>query len=51
MQVHRNTVYYRVGKAERLTGLDLGNPAHATIAQLHLGLWHRGELDGAGSGR
>ncbi|MGT2461913.1 PucR family transcriptional regulator [Sinomonas atrocyanea] len=51
MQIHRNTVYYRVGKAERLTGLDLGRPAHATIVQLHLGLWQRGDLDGARSGR
>ncbi|WP_077488912.1 PucR family transcriptional regulator [Sinomonas mesophila] len=49
MRVHRNTVYYRVAKAERLTGLDFGNPSHATIAQLHLGLWSRGALDGAGA--
>lgn len=49
MQVHRNTVYYRVGKASRLTGLDFGDPAHATIVQLHLGLWARGALDGAGA--
>jgi sugar diacid utilization regulator len=49
MRVHRNTVYYRVAKAERLTGLDFGNPSHATIAQLHLGLWSRGALAEAGS--
>ncbi|GAB4098315.1 PucR family transcriptional regulator [Sinomonas halotolerans] len=49
MGVHRNTVYYRVAKAERLTRLDFGNPAHAAIAQLHLGLWSRGALRGGGS--
>ena len=39
LNLHRNTVYYRVAKASRLTGLDFSQPAHSTIALLHLELW------------
>ena len=27
MQLHKNTVYYRIGKVSRVTGLDFGHPA------------------------
>ncbi|MEA5455844.1 helix-turn-helix domain-containing protein [Sinomonas sp. JGH33] len=39
MGLHKNTVYYRVAKASRLTDLDFGYPAHVAIAVLHLELW------------
>jgi DNA-binding PucR family transcriptional regulator len=39
MGLHKNTVYYRVAKASRLTDLDFSYPAHAAIALLHLELW------------
>jgi sugar diacid utilization regulator len=39
LNLHRNTVYYRVAKASRMTDLDFSQPAHAAIALLHLELW------------
>lgn len=50
MGLHKNTVYYRVAKASRLTDLDFGYPAHIAIAVLHLELWKAKQLtmpDGA----
>lgn len=48
MNLHKNTVYYRIGKASRLTGLDFGNPVHAAIALLHLELWKAKRLTTTG---
>ncbi|WP_415853524.1 PucR family transcriptional regulator [Sinomonas sp. G460-2] len=48
MGLHRNTVYYRVAKASRLTDLDFGYPAHVAIAALHLELWKARRLTTAG---
>lgn len=39
MGLHKNTVYYRVSKAVRSTGLDFGNPRDALVALLHLQEW------------
>lgn len=39
MQLHKNTVYYRIGKASRITGLDFGNPRHSLVAHLHVQEW------------
>jgi DNA-binding PucR family transcriptional regulator len=39
MQLHKNTVYYRIGKVGRITGLDLGNPRHSLVALLHVQEW------------
>ncbi|HKU03189.1 MAG TPA: helix-turn-helix domain-containing protein [Arthrobacter sp.] len=36
MNLHKNTVYYRVAKASRVTGLDFGNPRDSLVALLHL---------------
>ncbi|WP_212746972.1 PucR family transcriptional regulator [Sinomonas gamaensis] len=48
MGLHKNTVYYRIAKASRLTDLDFGYPAHAAIALLHLELWKAKRLTTAG---
>ena len=48
MGLHKNTVYYRVAKASRLTDLDFGYPAHVAIAVLHLELWKAKRLTTAG---
>jgi hypothetical protein len=39
MQLHKNTVYYRISKASRVTGLDFGNPRDALVALLHVQAW------------
>lgn len=39
MKLHKNTVYYRISKASRLTGLDFGNPRDALVALLHIQEW------------
>ncbi len=39
MNLHKNTVYYRVAKAVRVTGLDFGNPRDSLVALLHLQEW------------
>lgn len=39
MGLHKNTVYYRISKASRVTGLDFGNPRHSLVALLHLQEW------------
>ena len=36
MQLHKNTVYYRISKASRVTGLDFSNPRDALVALLHV---------------
>lgn len=48
MALHKNTVYYRISKAARITGLDFGNPRDALVVLLHVQEWadiHR-ELQG-----
>jgi sugar diacid utilization regulator len=39
MALHKNTVYYRISKAARITGLDFGNPRDALVALLHVQEW------------
>ena len=39
LKLHKNTVYYRVGKAARVTGLDFGNPRDSLVALLHIQEW------------
>jgi DNA-binding PucR family transcriptional regulator len=39
MGLHKNTVYYRIGKASRATGLDFGNPRDSLVALLHVQEW------------
>ncbi len=39
MNLHKNTVYYRVSKAERVTRLDFGNPRDSLVALLHIQEW------------
>lgn len=39
MKLHKNTVYYRISKASRVTGLDFGNPRDALVALLHIQEW------------
>ena len=48
MALHKNTVYYRISKAARVTGLDFGNPRDALVALLHIQEWARNhkELQG-----
>jgi len=36
MKLHKNTVYYRISKASRVTGLDFGNPRDSLVALLHI---------------
>jgi sugar diacid utilization regulator len=39
MGLHKNTVYYRIGKASRATGLNFGNPRDSLVALLHIQEW------------
>jgi DNA-binding PucR family transcriptional regulator len=39
MGLHKNTVYYRISKASRATGLDFGNPRDSLVALLHIQEW------------
>ncbi|MFF1884156.1 PucR family transcriptional regulator [Pseudarthrobacter sp. NPDC058196] len=39
MNLHKNTVYYRVAKATRVTGLNFGSPRDSLVALLHLQEW------------
>ena len=39
MKLHKNTVYYRISKVSRVTGLDFGNPRHSLVALLHVQEW------------
>nr|WP_235047040.1 helix-turn-helix domain-containing protein [Arthrobacter nitrophenolicus] len=39
MNLHKNTVYYRVSKAARVTRLDFGNPRDSLVALLHIQEW------------
>ncbi|TPV50135.1 PucR family transcriptional regulator [Pseudarthrobacter phenanthrenivorans] len=39
MKLHKNTVYYRISKASRVTGLDFGNPRDSLVALLHTQEW------------
>lgn len=39
MKLHKNTVYYRISKASRLTGLDFGDPRDALVTLLHIQEW------------
>nr|WP_254703601.1 helix-turn-helix domain-containing protein [Pseudarthrobacter sp. C4D7] len=42
LNLHKNTVYYRVAKAAKVTGLDFGNPRDSLVALLHLQEWAAG---------
>jgi DNA-binding PucR family transcriptional regulator len=47
MGLHKNTVYYRISKASRATGLDFGKPRDWLVALLHIQEWAstlRGQL-------
>ena len=48
LALHKNTVYYRVSKAARSTGLDFGNPRDALVAMLHLQEWAAAHNDRSG---
>ncbi|WP_426938924.1 PucR family transcriptional regulator [Pseudarthrobacter sp. S3] len=39
MGLHKNTVYYRISKASRATGLNFGNPRDSLVALLHVQEW------------
>ncbi|WP_120520943.1 PucR family transcriptional regulator [Arthrobacter celericrescens] len=39
MNLHKNTVYYRISKAGRITGLDFTDPRHSLVALLHVQEW------------
>lgn len=39
LKLHKNTVYYRISKASRLTGLDFSDPRDALVALLHIQEW------------
>ena len=39
MQLHKNTVYYRIGKVSRITGLNFSNPRDSLVALLHVQEW------------
>jgi DNA-binding PucR family transcriptional regulator len=39
MKLHKNTVYYRISKVSRVTGLNFGNPRHSLVALLHVQEW------------
>lgn len=39
MQLHKNTVYYRIGKVSRVTGLNFSNPRDSLVALLHVQEW------------
>ncbi|CAN7532156.1 PucR family transcriptional regulator [Arthrobacter sp. LjRoot14] len=39
MKLHKNTVYYRISKASRVTGLNFTDPRHSLVALLHIQEW------------
>ncbi|MFX1822369.1 helix-turn-helix domain-containing protein [Pseudarthrobacter sp. CC4] len=39
MKLHKNTVYYRISKVSKVTGLDFGNPRDSLVALLHIQEW------------
>ena len=39
MRMHKNTVYYRISKISRVTGLNFSNPRDSLVALLHLQEW------------
>ncbi|MGA7203711.1 MAG: helix-turn-helix domain-containing protein [Specibacter sp.] len=39
MMVHKNTVYYRISKVSRATGLNFSDPRHSLVALLHVQEW------------
>ncbi|WP_350225151.1 helix-turn-helix domain-containing protein [Arthrobacter sp. efr-133-R2A-120] len=39
MGLHKNTVYYRISKVGRMTGLDFTDPRHSLVALLHVQEW------------
>jgi len=39
MKLHKNTVYYRISKASRVTGLNFNDPRHSLVALLHIQEW------------
>ncbi|MBP1232896.1 hypothetical protein JOE40_002540 [Arthrobacter sp. PvP102] len=39
MKLHKNTVYYRISKASRVTGLNFTDPRHSLVALLHIREW------------
>ena len=39
MQLHKNTVYYRINKVSRVTGLTFSNPRDSLVALLHVQEW------------
>ena len=39
MRMHKNTVYYRISKISRVTGLNFNNPRDSLVALLHLQEW------------
>lgn len=39
MKLHKNTVYYRISKVGRVTGLNFSNPHHSLVALLHIQEW------------
>jgi DNA-binding PucR family transcriptional regulator len=39
MKLHKNTVYYRISKASRVTGLNFSDPHHSLVALLHIQEW------------
>jgi hypothetical protein len=39
MKLHKNTVYYRISKVSRVTGLDFSNPRDSLVALLHVQEW------------
>ena len=48
MKLHKNTVYYRISKVGRVTGLNFSNPRHSLVALLHIQEWagkHKEHLD------
>ena len=39
MKLHKNTVYYRISKVGRATGLNFSDPRHSLVALLHIQEW------------
>lgn len=39
MRMHKNTVYYRISKISRVTGLNFSNPRDSLVALLHIQEW------------
>jgi len=48
MNLHKNTVYYRVAKATRVTGLNFSSPRDSLVALLHLQEWASTSYDTSG---